>query len=271
MLSYQHIYHAGCLADVHKHSILSIVFSQFLENDNAITYMETHSGRGLYDLNSPEAQKTGEAKSGIEAILEAKVFPETHPFIRTINQIRKRFGRNIYPGSPALAKFLLRPKDRLELMELHPQEIVYLRKSVEGANAHVHFRDGYKGVLEFSPPRPLQRGIVFIDPSYEIKNEYQDVVAFIQNLQKKWPEATIVLWYPMLKARLHEDMREKLLKLEGKAPIKNVVLNEIEFSNPLNTKGLYGSGMLLMNVPANTEEKIKDCKVVIEAYLATLR
>lgn len=157
MLSYQHIYHAGCLADVHKHSILSVLLSHFIEKDNAITYMETHSGRGLYDLNSPEAQKTGEAKQGIEVVLRTNIFPDSHPYMKAITYIRKRYGQEIYPGSPALAKYLLRPKDQIQLMELHPQEIVYLRENVAGPNVHIHHRDGYQGALALSPPHPTTR------------------------------------------------------------------------------------------------------------------
>lgn len=261
MLSYQHIYHAGCLADVHKHSALCALLSYFMEKDNAMTYMETHSGRGLYDLNAPEARKTGEAKEGIEAVLEAKVFPESHPYMKAIAYIRKRYGQEMYPGSPALAKYLLRPKDQLQLMEMHPQEVIYLKKSMVGANVHIHFRDGYEGAFALTPPTP-RRGLIFIDPSYEIKKEYQNMVGFIEKLHRKWPEATIVLWYPMLKANLHEGMREGLLKLG----LKNVVLNEIQFSEPGNAKGIYGSGLLVVNCPFEVEEGIEECRTVMRPF-----
>lgn len=261
MLSYQHIYHAGCLADVHKHSALCVLLTHFMEKDNAMTYMETHSGRGLYDLNAPEAQKTGESKEGIEAVLEAKVFPESHPYMKAIAYIRKRYGEEIYPGSPALARYLLRPKDQLQLMELHPQEVAHLKKSMAGANVHIHFRDGYEGALALSPPTP-RRGVIFIDPSYEIKKEYQSMVAFIEKLHRKWPEATIVLWYPMLKANLHEEMREKVLELG----LKNVLLNEIQFSEPGSTKGLYGSGLLVINCPFGAEAGIEGCKTIMRPF-----
>lgn len=261
MLSYQHIYHAGCLADVHKHSALCVLLSHFMEKDNAMTYMETHSGRGLYDLNAPEARKTGESKEGIEAVLEAKVFPESHPYMRAIAYIRKRYGKEIYPGSPALAKYLLRPKDQLQLMELHPQEVVHLRKSMAGANVRIHFKDGYEGALAISPPTP-RRGLIFIDPSYEIKKEYQSMVGFIEKLHRKWPEATMVLWYPMLKANLHEEMRDRLLELG----LKNILLNEIQFSEPGKAKGLYGSGLLVINCPFEAEAGVEECKAIMGPF-----
>lgn len=261
MLSYQHIYHAGCLADVHKHSILCVLLLHFLKKDNAITYMETHSGRGIYDLNSPEAKKTGEAEEGIEAVLKAKVFPESHPYMKAIAYIRERFGNRMYPGSPAMARYLLRPMDQIQLMELHPQEIAHLKKNIIGPNVHIHFRDGYEGALALSPPTP-RRGIIFIDPSYEIKKEYQSMVTFIEKLHRKWPEATIALWYPMLKAGLHEEMRERLQKFD----FKKVLLNEIQFSDPLNAKGLYGSGLLIMNCPYGVEDEIEECRTVMRPF-----
>ncbi len=261
MLSYQHIYHAGCLADVHKHSILSVLLSYFIEKDNAITYMETHSGRGLYNLNSPEAQKTKEAKEGIEVVLRETIFPESHPYIKTIAYIKKRYGQEIYPGSPALAKYLLRPKDQIHLIELHPQEIAHLRKNITGPNVHIHYQDGYPGALKLSPPTP-RRGIIFIDPSYEIKKEYPNMVAFIEKLQSKWPEAMIALWYPMLKANHHEEMRDRILKFS----FKNTLLNEIQFSNPATSKGLYGSGLLLINCPQEAKDKINKYEALLGPF-----
>lgn len=221
--------------------------------------METHSGRGLYNLLSPEAQKTKESKEGIEAVLQENLFTGSHPYMKAIAYIRKRYGQEIYPGSPALAKYLLRPKDQIQLMELHPQEITHLRKSIIGPNVHIHYRDGYEGALRLSPPTP-RRGIIFIDPSYEIKKEYPNMLAFIEKLHSKWPEAIIALWYPMLKANYYQEMRDSILKRS----FKNTLLDEIQFSNPTTSKGLYGSGLLLINCPDEARDEIDKFRTVLK-------
>lgn len=253
MLSYQHIYHAGCLADVYKHSILSILLTQLIQKERALSYIETHAGRGLYDLNSPEAQKTGEFREGIERVLERGVFPESHPYIKIIRKIENTYNKHIYPGSAAIAQEILRSQDSIHLMELHPQEVVHLRKNIIGDSVHIHHRDGYEGALAMVPPLP-RRGVIFIDPSFEVKQEYQDVVVFIQKLRKKWPEGSIVLWYPVLEANYHERMIDSLLK----AGFKNTYHNEMPFTHSLEKSGMLGSGMVIINCPFGVDKIIED-------------
>lgn len=265
MLSYQHIYHAGCIADVHKHSILSLIFSHLVLKDKPISYIETHAGRGLYDLTSPEAQKTGEAALGIEKVLENNVFPPSHPYIKAITSIHSHYNQNIYPGSPALAQYFLRPTDSIHLMELHPQEIVYLRKNITKPNCHIHFQSGYQGALALCPPTP-RRGFLFIDPSFEVKQEYQIVVDFIKKIHRKWPVALIGVWYPILQSNYHKNMISQLLDLQ----LKNTLINECQFEDPNTSKGMYGSGILLINCPFGLDDSIADCKKRLECHYKPL-
>ncbi len=243
MLSYQHAYHAGCRADVHKHAALAALLARLTEKPKPLSYMETHAGRGRYDLHAPEALKTGEAKQGIEAALKAKAIPAEHPYMRAIAGCRARHGGAAYPGSPEIARLTLRLEDQIHLMELHPQEHEALKRAVHADNVHVHNRDGFEGVLALSPPQP-RRGLVFIDPSYEIKAEYDAAVDFVRKLHRKWPEAVILLWYPVLDAGLHAGLAEKL----DAAALPKYLRREIAFPNPPE-RGMRGSGLVLVNEP----------------------
>ncbi len=232
MLSYQHAYHAGNPADLHKHIVLSELLAQLTLKTRPISYMETHAGRGLYDLSSPESQKTGEAAEGI-----AQLEIDQSPYQETVQQIRERYGKTAYPGSPLIAKTLLRDTDKMHLMELHPQEFTALKKNIRSDNVAIHKRDGFEGVLAIAPPKP-RKGLVLIDPPYEVKSEYVDTAKFAMKLIAKWPEATIMIWYPILPAKRH------LALLDG---LKiNMMKDEVQFDLKDNL-GMTGSGIILIN------------------------
>ena len=160
-----------------------------------ISYVETHAGRGLYDLGAPEALKTGEAARGIGRI---EPDPAT-AFGTALAAVRARHGAAAYPGSPLLARQILRPQDRLVLMELHPAEHAGLRDALRGATVAIHRRDGPEGALALAPFTP-RKGLVLVDPSYEVKSEYAETAAFARRLIAKWPEAVVLIWYPLLPA-----------------------------------------------------------------------
>ncbi len=208
MLSYQHSYHAGNFADIHKHRLLAETLAFMTEDDSSVVYIETHSGRGVYDLSGPEAKKTGEAAEGAHALA---ALPEDHPYVRCMAQTKARYGNTAYPGSPQIARLLLRGQDTLHLHELHPQEYAALTACIKAKNIRMYHKDGYKGALALAN-RQRERGLVMIDPSFEVKNEYAEVAAFIPALKKKWPEAALLLWYPILEAGLHAPMLEALEK-----------------------------------------------------------
>ena len=234
MLSYQHAYHAGGPADLHKHIALAELLALLTKKTRPICYMETHAGRGVYNLNAAEALKTGEAAAGI-----ARINLPEGPFSKAVQTIRASHSTMTYPGSPMIAKILLRPTDMMHLMELHPAEHKALKRHVQGQNIAIHHRDGYAGVLAISPPKP-RKGLVLIDPSYEVKSEYLAVANFTRKLMAKWPEATVMIWYPILKAARHIDMLNAL-----HLP---VLRDEVSFDLKDN-KGMTGSGLALVNAP----------------------
>ena len=242
MLSYQHAYHAGGPADLHKHLVLAELLTHLTRKARGISYLETHAGRGLYDLSAPEALKTGEAAEGVEAI----TLPDC-PLKTALGTVRKSFGDTAYPGSPLIAQTLLRSQDRLHLMELHPAEYGALRKALRNDTTAVHKRDGYEGVLSLSPPKP-RKGLVLVDPSYEIKTEYEQVADFTHKLMAKWPEATVMIWYPILPATRHEALINGL-KLK-------FLRHEVSFDLK-DGEGMTGSGLVLVNAPYGAETCLK--------------
>lgn len=261
MRSYQHSYHAGSLADVHKHMALAVLLEHLTQKNKPLTYMETHAGRGLYDLNSVQAQKTGEAARGILSASIMRQIPHDHPYRRCISMCRQYYGEYYYSGSPAIAQLLLRVDDQSHLMEHHPQEYAALKKNLhdlrgihQSAVAHIHYRNGYEGVLAIVPPTP-RRGLVFIDPSYEIKTEYLQVATFVKALEKKWPQACLMIWYPLLSEGYHIQML-RALALEQRTQYHHSVL-------PINTSGatssLRGSGLLIINLPFHIPRSLDFC------------
>ncbi len=203
--------------------------------------METHAGRGLYDLQSAEAVKTGEAASGWLAVADTpeKLPPQLVEIVRGLNG--GAMGP-LYPGSPLVAARMLRPQDRLHLMELHPQEHAALCETFKGdERVTVEKKDGYEGVLELCPPAP-GNGMALIDPSYEIKEEYLGAAAFIDRLRNRWPEAVIMLWYPLLPAGRHAEMLAQL-----KTYHREALYNEYQWAEPGVETGMYGSGAALFN------------------------
>lgn len=249
MLSYQHAYHAGNLADIHKHSHLCSVLEILIRKDRPLSYMETHAGRGIYDLQSPEAVKTGEAAEGWINRSQDQKFLEMLPtkYVDAVNVLNRNGQGHLYPGSPYLAAHILRPQDRLHFMELHPQEHAALAGNFKNDDrVHIHKRDGLEGVLALAPPRPPEprRGLVLIDPSYEMKEEYETVPAFAAKLHKKWPEACILIWVPMLPAMRHDTFL-KIIKKD----CPDAFVSEERWAKPEERRGLYGSLMVGLNMP----------------------
>ncbi|MWB76714.1 23S rRNA (adenine(2030)-N(6))-methyltransferase RlmJ [Pseudooceanicola sp. 216_PA32_1] len=240
MLSYQHAYHAGNLADVHKHALLALALDYMAQKPKPLSYLETHAGRALYDLAAPEALKTGEAAQGIERV--SGWFPADHPYARALAAARAQAGPRAYPGSPFIARHLLRESDRITLAELHPQEVAALRAALPGAD--VRKADGPALALSLAPPEP-RRGLVLIDPSWEVKTDWSEMPRLVSRLHRKWPVGVIMLWYPMLTSGAHEPMRQALDALD----IPDALVSEVRFPSARPGHGMTGSGLFVANPP----------------------
>lgn len=240
MLSYQHAYHAGNLADVHKHALLAWMLAYLTRKPKPLSYIESHAGRALYRLDAAEATKTGEAAQGIARV--AGWFAPDHPYARVLEATRAEHGPHAYPGSPEIAAQLLRADDRLHLAELHPQEHVALQAAMAG-RAQVHRRDGIEMAVALTPPEP-RRGVLLIDPSWEIKEDYRAIPQAMRRISKKWPVGTLVLWYPLLRDAPHAPM---LRALERDIP--DGVRHEVAFPPARAGHGMTGSGLFVVNPP----------------------
>ena len=247
MLSYQHSYHAGNLADVHKHSLLAWTLAYLTRKDKPLTYFETHAGRGLYDLSSAEALKTGEAAAGI-ARREA-AFPTDHPYRQAIDATRAAHGPHAYPGSPAIAAALLRQKDSITLAERHPAEHAALSKALQGKHIRCVHDDGFAQAKAYLPPTP-RRGVLLIDPSYERAEDYRNAAQAVTRAARVWNVGVVLLWYPLLPDHRHKTMTRQLL-----AACPDGLIDEVSFPPVRSGHGLIGSGLFVLNAPFGFSEE----------------
>ena len=259
MLSYQHIYHAGNPADVQKHAMLCAVLAYMTAKDKPLSYIETHSGRGLYDLSSDHSQKTGEARAGIGAILASaerqEVLGRSHPYPRCLERVREDYGDSFYAGSPLLAAQMLREQDKMHLGELHPQEHAALEYAMSPFSAKVYRQDGFEMAHAICPPTP-RRGLLVIDPSYELKDEYETIPAQIAKLHRKWNVGVIMLWYPILVSGAHRPMLAAL-KAQN---LPGSEIHEVSFPPVREGHRMIGSGLFFVNAPYGVVDEAKRLK-----------
>ncbi|OSM00044.1 putative protein involved in catabolism of external DNA [Magnetofaba australis IT-1] len=251
MLSYQHAYHAGSPADVHKHAMLAEILTLLTQKDRPISYLESHAGRGLYDLSGPEASKTGEAAAGIVAMTAAGRIPAEHPYARALSAISQRHGSHAYPGSPLIARTLLRATDTLHLMELHPGEHSALLRHLRAAGVAIHRRDGLQGAMALIPPTP-RRGLLMIDPPYEESFEFRRVADVVVRARRKWPEGVVMVWYPILNNGTHEELMERLNLPEAEP---EALVSEVIFPVPEGRR-MIGSGVAVLKPPYGLPERV---------------
>lgn len=205
-MNYRHIYHAGNFADVFKHVALAVLLDHLRLKDKGFFVLDTHGGIGLYDLHSPEAQKTTEFVQGIGAVWDAAArTPDNIPQdIRVYLDIVRRFNRNTkeslryYPGSPLIIRDMLRPQDRAIVAELHPEDVKFLRRGVGSKDdrLRVVHDDGYMMMKALLPP-PERRGLVVTDPPFEDREEFKAMIAALKEGYKRWETGIYMMWYPI--------------------------------------------------------------------------
>lgn len=269
MLSYRHAFHAGNFADVLKHSVLTLVLEYMTRKDKGFYYIDSHSGAGMYQLEDEYAQKTGEYKDGIAKLINNEDLPEAlQPYIdlvKDINQAEQCDELALYPGSPGIARQFTRRQDSAHLFELHPTDIEHLQAYSQRWNkSHVKQSDGYQGVLGLVPP-PSRRGVVLIDPPYELKEDYLKAVRTIVNAYKKFATGTYILWYPVVKRELVEQMQDAFTKSD----VRNLL--QVEFCQKADTQeyGMTGTGLFIVNPPWQLAKQLEEILPYLKNKLGT--
>lgn len=244
MLSYRHGFHAGNHADLLKHLCLLALLRAMCIKPGALCYFESHAGAGRYRLDSEFARQTGEFEQGVGR-LRGQTCRE--PLLQDYQQLQglSSAADASYLGSPAIAQAILRPQDALHLCEMHPTDAQQLRQHTRhDSRVHVHVRDGFTAIPALLPPTQ-KRGLVLIDPAYELKSDYAACVAAIKDLRRRFRSAVIALWFPRLPRLPARPMLDALSKL----PATESLLLTLDVREAIGDYGMYGSGMLILQPP----------------------
>jgi 23S rRNA (adenine2030-N6)-methyltransferase len=256
MLSYLHGFHAGNHADVLKHTVLAAILARLVAKDKPVRYIETHAGAGSYDLNAQAARKNREHAGGIGRIFDAQHAPPAVE--RLLALVREHNGAGAlrrYPGSPSIARASLRPEDRMYLFELHPAEHRKLAQEFARVrNVKVSREDGLTGCVGLVPP-PDRRALLFIDPSYERANEQREVIEAAVKAHQRFATGVIAIWYPIIDRRA-ADKFERALRATRLAPFATY---ELCVAAAGRERGLFGSGMFVVNPPWPLDDEIGEC------------
>lgn len=283
MLSYRHAFHAGNFADVLKHSVLTLVLDYMTRKEKGFCYIDSHSGAGMYQLADQYAQKTGEYKDGIAKIINDAQAPDSlEPYLSLIkslnlinavdtseNDQRNNASNNarseleLYPGSPGIAKAFVRRQDNSHLFELHSTDIQHLTDFCQRwRKVFVKQSDGYQGVLGLLPP-PSRRGVVLIDPPYELKEDYTKAVKTIIKAYEKFSTGTYILWYPVVKRELVSAMARDF----SHSNVKNLLQVELCLAKDTDEYGMTGTGLFIVNPPWQLSTQLEEILPYLKAKL----
>jgi len=270
MFSYRHAFHAGNHADVLKHFITIQLLQYLNQKDTAYTYIDTHSGAGVYALDGTFAAKNAEYETGIGPLWERDDMPpQLKEYVDLIRAMNPSGKMRYYPGSPYIAEQVAREQDRLRLFELHPADAKLLadnfrkleehaaeqgiRPTVRGKRVIVARSDGFQSLKALLPP-PSRRALVLIDPPYEDKQDYKKVKDALAEALIRFPSGTYAVWYPLLQRMESRQFADKLKQLQCSEWL-NVVLTT---RNPTpDGFGLHSSGMFILNPPYTLEPMLK--------------
>ncbi len=264
-MNYRHIYHAGNFADVAKHVALLYCLQALQRKEAPLFALDTHAGRGVYDLQAPEAQKSGEAGRGVQALVAKGLGnPALAQYFTAIRAKRgKRLAR--YPGSAALIATALRAQDRAIFVELLPAEARALEREVESlGRIRTDIDDGYAALKALLPP-PERRGLVLIDPPYESIEELKTMLQAFALAYRRWPAGVYLLWYPIRSAVQRAGVHARIEALR----IPKVLCADLALFPDDAGIGLAGSGLMLVNPPYGTDDFLRQAYGAIHENLAS--
>ena len=245
MLSYRHSYHAGNFADVLKHLVQVSVLDHLLLKDKPFVVHDTHGGAGVYEVASEHMQKTGEYQEGIARLYGASTgLPAINRYLNLVGRFSRPGGLSHYPGSPAISAALLRDQDRLQVTELHSTDAALLEAHFRGdRRVRIYKQDAWAGVKALLPAAH-KRGLVLVDPSYELSGDDRATVAGVREAVKRFNTGCFVVWYPMLQRRRADYLARGLMGLADKH-----LRVELNVLNDGAARGMTGSGLVVLNPP----------------------
>lgn len=261
-MNYRHAFHAGGFADVIKHIVLVRILTYLQEKPAAFRVIDTHAGAGVYDLTGDEARRGGEWLTGIARLMQARFSDVTGALLRPYLDIVRAFNpqRDLvaYPGSPLIARALLRPQDRLVACEVEPTArkrlIDALRRDTQARVVDV---DGWMALPAYVPPNE-RRGLVLIDPPFERKDEFERMADGFAAAFAKWPGGCYLLWYPVKSRRATDALAQRVAQVAGESRVPGTCLR-LEFSiAPQDAEGgLTSTGLLIVNPPFTLAAELK--------------
>src|ERR1700712_3438733 len=251
-MNYRHAFHAGGFADVIKHIVLVRMLTYLQDKPAAFRVLDTHAGAGRYDLTGDEARRSGEWLTGIARVMQArfseKALPLLAPYLDIIRAFNPKAELKAYPGSPLIARALLRPQDRLTACEVEPKARKHLIDALRrDSQARVVDLDGWLALPAFVPPNE-RRGLVLIDPSFEAKDEFERLAQGFAEAFAKWPTGSYLLWYPVKKRPPTDELGRPVAAAVDSGPSPGKCLR-LEFSvAPQSAEpGLTSAGLLIVN------------------------
>lgn len=255
MLSYRHSFHAGNHADVLKHIVLMLILDNLKQKEKGFYYLDTHAGVGLYRLLSAEAQKNAEFETGIGKLWNQKDLPEiVEQYVKIIKKLNHNKPQlREYAGSPYIATTLLREQDRALLMELHPADYPLLRQNFrQFKNVTAKRDDGFHQLKATLPPKE-RRGLVLMDPPYELKEDYHRVIEALVEGYKRFATGTYAIWYPVVR----RSYIKKMVKELEATGIRKILQIELAVRPDSDQKGMTASGMIVVNPNWQLESQMK--------------
>ena len=252
MLSYRHSFHAGNFADVIKHIVLVEILQHLCRKETPFDFIDTHAGAGLFDLGSEHAGKLQEFNDGIAKLAQphsSELWPELAAYFAVLNSYNSPGhppGKlQHYPGSPMIARHFLRAKDRAWLFELHPADFEILQGNVAGdRRVKVAREDGFHGLLGLLPPLS-RRALVLIDPAYEVKDDFLQVVKTCTRAWKKFATGIYVVWYPVVQRERIDELASRFVN----SGIRNIQRFELGLTADTAARGLTAAGLVVINPP----------------------
>ena len=257
MLSYRHGFHAGNHADVLKHVVLVQLLRQLTRKDGALWVIDTHAGAGSYSLEAGYAARNAEFADGIGRLWSRPDLPAAlREYVEQVRAVNPDGALRCYPGSPQIAAQMLRPQDRLRCFELHSTESRLLQEHFRAATRRVVVSagDGFAGLKALLPP-PSRRGLVLIDPSYELKEHYREVGTALRDALQRFATGTYAVWYPLLRRREAETLPQEL---QRQAPGDWLRVSLAVTAPAADGFGMHGSGVFVFNPPWNLEVALRE-------------